>query len=1147
MTTAEPGVTVVLPVFNGAKTLRQALASVGAQTVPGWRIVVVDDGSTDGSAAIAEAAATVDDRIHLLRRPHRGVSSARNAGIDAAATPWLLFLDADDWIAPQALELLLETADEHPEADCVYAEEWTIIPATGEPFDRVYTPDPSAGSMFNALSLGGFFPLHSAIVRTETVRAAGGFETELTTAEDWDLWLRVARRGDTFQPRPGVLAFYRENAESASAGGRRMLENELWVIDRAYTADPRVRTPATANRAGAPPDGRAIARITRTAYVAGLMIGRGDEATDDVFAILIEEVHALSVALEAVASELYHAVPRASGAGVTAWLKLSSSVKASLDEFLTALEQRTQINGAERRVRRALEARVFEGTVSAVAGSTTLGYTCAIPVELTEPLVDRELSAGLDRLYCVPMWRGRPLVPVSIPASDGFVPAAVLLDACVAENAWSLLESLLEEAGPLPGFAEVFATDGWQLFMRALWNQPDWNDAQFYDPKGARKDRAKKVRLDLGDVFVLEVLDALPDVICRGADHVDVELRIGGEPLWRLAVPTTAGRVTAQSLLVAVNNHGGFELCRAAVRRALQGRASGGGILRDALSAASDVKTPAPVSVVVGQRVGTIPGTAGSRAAVLPAAATDELIADARAQGEPVTEAPTGARVRYDPTLLGASAPGHATAVPVRPGEASSVVDRHFFESLYASAEDPWGYTSPYEVRKYEQTLALVPAEAIWALEVACAGGHFTQQLADKVGSVDAVDVSELALERARRRCAGLRNVSFRRADLFADALGSGYDVVICSEVLYYADNDDGLRTAIKSIARALRPGGALVTAHANVLVDDSTAPGFDWDDVPFGAAGIEKTILQQSPFRLERELRTDLYRVQRYRLEPARLLRRRRPPRAPEREVVEPASTLPASVRAAFRRQGGAVQRTDVSARAPGVPVLMYHRVSPRGSPEMRRWRVTPEELDAQLGYLRSAGYRSATLGELRTAVLAKRRLPARSVALTFDDGYADFEQHALPVVERHGFTATLFVVTDYVGGMNGWDQTTEAIPLMGWESLRRLTARGFDVGGHTATHRRLTALSDASVVQELARCRTALRRELGQAPTFFAAPYGVRDRGIDALVGACGFELGLTCQSALVTLSQSLLRLPRLEVYGMIGLDRYVALLGS
>ncbi len=104
--------TVIVPVYNAAPFLERCVASVREQTVSDWKMIIVDDGSTDGSGDIAAAAAAADSRIRLVEQPNRGVSAARNAAIALADTEFIVFLDADDEYSPDALELMLRRAAE---------------------------------------------------------------------------------------------------------------------------------------------------------------------------------------------------------------------------------------------------------------------------------------------------------------------------------------------------------------------------------------------------------------------------------------------------------------------------------------------------------------------------------------------------------------------------------------------------------------------------------------------------------------------------------------------------------------------------------------------------------------------------------------------------------------------------------------------------------------------------------------------------------------------------------------------------------------------------------------------------------------------------------------------------------------------------
>lgn len=186
------------------------------------------------------------------------------------------------------------------------------------------------------------------------------------------------------------------------------------------------------------------------------------------------------------------------------------------------------------------------------------------------------------------------------------------------------------------------------------------------------------------------------------------------------------------------------------------------------------------------------------------------------------------------------------------------------FETLF-EAEDPWNYGSPYEQQKYQRQLDMLPGPINQALELACAEGHFTVQLAPRVRRLLATDISATALARTQTRCGQHRNITYQLLDFSAEPLPCGMDLILCSEVLYYLSGEAELRQVAAKIAAALRPGGCLVTAHAYVLKDNPAGTGFDWDIV-YGAGTIHRVLSQTQGLALERAIETELYRIDRFR-----------------------------------------------------------------------------------------------------------------------------------------------------------------------------------------------------------------------------------------------------------------------------------------
>lgn len=187
----------VIPVFNGEAYIAKALQSVQSQTLPVSRIIVADDGSTDGTVRAVEDLMRIDDRIICLRLPHAGVSAARNAGIAASSAPFIAFLDADDIWLPEKLERQMEAFERGgPETGFVHSSYFFIDAQDGRLSDRNVVPPRQRGDIFMPLLLEGYVLSGSAssvVVRRDVVDRAGHFDARLFHGEDWDLWIRLAR------------------------------------------------------------------------------------------------------------------------------------------------------------------------------------------------------------------------------------------------------------------------------------------------------------------------------------------------------------------------------------------------------------------------------------------------------------------------------------------------------------------------------------------------------------------------------------------------------------------------------------------------------------------------------------------------------------------------------------------------------------------------------------------------------------------------------------------------------------------------------------------------------------------------------------------------------------------------------------------
>lgn len=203
-----------------------------------------------------------------------------------------------------------------------------------------------------------------------------------------------------------------------------------------------------------------------------------------------------------------------------------------------------------------------------------------------------------------------------------------------------------------------------------------------------------------------------------------------------------------------------------------------------------------------------------------------------------------------------------------------------------------------------------------------------------------------------------------------------------------------------------------------------------------------------------------------------------------------------------------------------PVIPqVLMLHHVEPaplRPAPRFPQSYLTPADFSDFLDLLASGGYRTWTLAEAAASVRRGDRLPRRSVVLTFDDGCRCFTRHALPELVQRGMTATLFAVSNELGGENRWDQAIgeRREALLSAAELRDLAAAGIEIGAHGSRHLDLTVCGDEELRAEVVGSRRELEAALGRPVLTFCYPYGHWDRRARAAVEAAGYLAAVTIE---------------------------------
>lgn len=235
-----PAVTVIIPTYNSARFLLGAIQSVQQQSVSDWELIIVDDGSTDGTGEQI-AQQVHDSRVRVIRQPNHGDAAARNTGILASQSPWLAFLDADDLWKPDKLQRQLLVMSAHPEVSVVYCgiEVETLSPA-GDSISRstVEPPEILENSLYEELLIRNVITgSHSSVmIRREVFELAGLFD-ERFRISDIDLWIRLALKHSFF----GILeplVVIRKHGENSSANKLMMSDNHLRLYAKLRCAVP---------------------------------------------------------------------------------------------------------------------------------------------------------------------------------------------------------------------------------------------------------------------------------------------------------------------------------------------------------------------------------------------------------------------------------------------------------------------------------------------------------------------------------------------------------------------------------------------------------------------------------------------------------------------------------------------------------------------------------------------------------------------------------------------------------------------------------------------------------------------------------------------------------------------------------------------
>ena len=195
-------------------------------------------------------------------------------------------------------------------------------------------------------------------------------------------------------------------------------------------------------------------------------------------------------------------------------------------------------------------------------------------------------------------------------------------------------------------------------------------------------------------------------------------------------------------------------------------------------------------------------------------------------------------------------------------------------------------------------------------------------------------------------------------------------------------------------------------------------------------------------------------------------------------------------------------------------VPVLLFHSISVPIDRDERRHHLSPHRFRRFMKWLSDANYKTVSPSDLLISPSASRQ-----VIITFDDAYDDFYSEAYPVLEQHGFSATLFVVVDRIGATNSWSAIRNNRPrkLLSLQQLRELHRRGMTLGSHSLTHAWLPGLTDPELRREVTDSKLRLEDLLGAEVTCFAYPSGGVDGRVLAAVAKAGYKIAMSVDQGL------------------------------
>ncbi|HEB78305.1 MAG TPA: polysaccharide deacetylase family protein, partial [Methylothermaceae bacterium] len=213
---------------------------------------------------------------------------------------------------------------------------------------------------------------------------------------------------------------------------------------------------------------------------------------------------------------------------------------------------------------------------------------------------------------------------------------------------------------------------------------------------------------------------------------------------------------------------------------------------------------------------------------------------------------------------------------------------------------------------------------------------------------------------------------------------------------------------------------------------------------------------------------------------------------------------------------------------------ILMYHMIREPEDRREARYACPPDRFRRHLEALRRWGYQPVSLERIQTHLESGEPLPARSVAITLDDGFEDNYRNAFPILQDLAVPATLFLATGHLEKTNAWMRGWPQHPMLNWNQIREMHRHGIGFGGHTVSHCHLDQVDEDRAREEIEGCRHTIEDRLGTACDHFAYPYGRFTDATVALVRRAGYRLACSTRSGFNHRGRDPFILHRIEVRG-------------